>query len=242
MSHIDEEFKCDGELVVHEPRGDEHALGVSKLQIAMTNSMVTKSDIIPIRDNRIVALVYREGNKIVSLALERSGRAIWHGSDHALEIGCRYRNFARDGKTDAIGSLRDGSSANHLCWRARDCRRSLRHGLYSIALAQSSLQQQPFRPSSKSKGSILAVKSSGAFRFCPARDAAVVPDTSTSFAADIPANTHGLCYGSAARNRGNSDCCTHPGATSRYDDCLSTCRSAGRGDRGCVGVDCDNHY
>ena len=86
MAHIDVELESDRELVIHQPRGDEHALRVAQVQVAVTNGVVAECDVVPIGNYSIVALAHCKRNKIVGLALQSCRRGTRNGGNHPLQI------------------------------------------------------------------------------------------------------------------------------------------------------------
>ena len=136
MPHVDVELEGDRELVVHQPGGDEHALRIAQIEIAMANRIVAKRNVIAIGDHGVLALIHGQRYKIISFSLQSSGGGVGDGRDHPLQIRGSYRDFARDGVADAIGRLRDRRLPNNFLRRTRDWGCSLRHSKYSSALAE----------------------------------------------------------------------------------------------------------
>ena len=102
----------------------------------MANRVVAERDVVAIGDHGVLALIHRERHKVVGLALQSGGSGVGDGSDHSLQIRSRDGDLADDGVADAIGRLRDGTLANDLVRRTRNCGCSLRHSKYSSALPE----------------------------------------------------------------------------------------------------------
>src|SRR5215469_1325785 len=130
VSDVDVELEGDGKLVVHQAGGDEDALRIAKIQVAMADRIVAESDVVPIGDQRVIALADCERDEVVSLAFEGGSDAGRNGRDHALEVKRIHRNLAGAGVADAVRSLRNGSVPNHLGGATRYSGGCLRH--YSL--------------------------------------------------------------------------------------------------------------
>ena len=87
MAHVDVELKSDRELVVHQPGGDEHALRIAQLDIAMADGVVAEGNVVAVGDHGVVALVHRERDEVIGLALQGRGGGVRDGGDHSFQIG-----------------------------------------------------------------------------------------------------------------------------------------------------------
>ena len=63
VSDIDVELKRHGELVVHQAGGDEHALGVAQIQVAMADCVIAESDVVAVGDDGVVPWLTVSGTK-----------------------------------------------------------------------------------------------------------------------------------------------------------------------------------
>ncbi len=86
VSHVDVELKCDRELIVHQAGGNEHALRIAQLEIAMADGVVAEGNVVAVGDHGFVALVHRERDKVISLALQSGRSRVRDGGDHSLQI------------------------------------------------------------------------------------------------------------------------------------------------------------
>ena len=58
VAHVDVELKGHGELVVHQAGGNEYALRVAQIEIAMADRVVAQRHVIAVGDHGFVALVH----------------------------------------------------------------------------------------------------------------------------------------------------------------------------------------
>src|SRR5579862_5050827 len=133
---VDIKLEGDGKLVVHQPRRDEHALRVAKIQVAMADGVVAQCDVVAVGDQRVVALAHRERDEIIGLAFERRGDPGRYGRDHAFEIERVDGNLSGAGVADSVGCLRDRSEPNHFGGAARDSWGCLRHSAFILHIEQ----------------------------------------------------------------------------------------------------------
>src|SRR5690348_2614800 len=86
MGHIDIELKRYGKPIFQQPCGNEHTLGVARVNVAMTDGAVRKSRIKMLRNQRLIAFSDGERNKIKGFAVERRRDCAWNGLKHALQF------------------------------------------------------------------------------------------------------------------------------------------------------------
>ena len=127
MPNVDEKFERHRELVVHQARGDEDALGIAQVQIAMADCVVAEGYVIAVGDKGLIAVTDRQGNEVVSLAFQCRSDAGRNGGDHAVEVEGVDRDLAQAGVTDAIGSLRNRGLPDYFARATSDCWSCLGH-------------------------------------------------------------------------------------------------------------------
>src|SRR5580692_10390694 len=93
----------------------------------MANRIVAEPNVVAIGDHGVLALIHRERNEVIGLALQSGGSSVGDSRDHSLQIRGCHGDLADDGVADAIRRLRDRTLANHLVRRSRNCGCSLRH-------------------------------------------------------------------------------------------------------------------
>src|SRR5208282_2086123 len=107
MAYVDVELEGYGKFVVHQAGGDEDALGVAEIQVAMANGIVTESNVVTIGNDGFVALGNGERDEVIRFAGEGGGYRAGDGRDHALEIVVGNGDFTRAGIADSVGGLRN---------------------------------------------------------------------------------------------------------------------------------------
>ncbi len=80
----------------------------------MTNRIVAQRYIVAIRNDRLIPLIHRQRNKVVSLALQSRRSRNWHSRNHPLKISSRNGDFPSNGITNAIRGLRDRSLTHNI--------------------------------------------------------------------------------------------------------------------------------
>ena len=217
MAHVDVELECDRELIVHQPGGDEHALRIAQLDIAMADGVVAEGNVVAVGDHGVVALVHRERHKVISLALQSSGSGVGDGGDHSFQIRGGHGDLAGDGITDSIGRLRDGSLADDLVRRTRNRGCSLRHSKYSSALTKRDSACGSMGSLSPRCGVTI---SSHAAKQKPGQQTSLVLDSCADFAGDFPVDAAFFRREPAAWHPGTRDHGTfrgvHPNMTIAY--------------------------
>src|SRR5215472_17098408 len=128
VSHVDVELKGDGELVIQQASGDEYALRVPGINVAMTDGLVFQGVIEAFGNQSLVTLAHGQGNKIESLAIQRGSDAVRHRRDHGLQVRKGKVDLTGSGIEDPVGRLADTRIANHLRRRAQLCMGGPSHG------------------------------------------------------------------------------------------------------------------
>ena len=113
VADVDVELEGDRKFVVHQARGDEDALRVAEVQVAMADRVVAERDVVAVGDHGFFSLTHGQRDEVVGLAFQRGRDLRRHGGDHALEIERVDRDFAGHGVADSVGRLRDGREPNN---------------------------------------------------------------------------------------------------------------------------------
>jgi hypothetical protein len=114
VGDVDEVFKCQGEAVLHEARGDEGELRGAEADVAMADGAVAEVDVVGGRDGSLVFFSYGEGHKVPGAAREGLRDDGGHGQDDALEIFRRNLRLPVARVKDAVGGLLDVRLLRHL--------------------------------------------------------------------------------------------------------------------------------
>src|SRR5215470_15486862 len=93
----------------------------------MANGVIAEGNVVAIGNNGLIALVHRERNKVIGLAVESTGNGCRHSRNHPLELGRRHTHFAGNRIADAIRGLRDRRLANDVSGLSGYGLSSLRH-------------------------------------------------------------------------------------------------------------------
>ena len=127
MPNIDVELERDGKFVVHQTSGNEDALRVAQIQVAMANGVIAEGHIVAVGDDGFVALGHGERHEIIRLAAEGGGDGHGDGGNHALEIIAGNGDLAGAGVADAIWRLGNRTALHDLRGAAGDRGGGLRH-------------------------------------------------------------------------------------------------------------------
>jgi hypothetical protein len=120
VADIDVELESHGKFVVHQAGGDEDALGIAEIEVAMANGVVAEGHIIAIGDDGLVTLGYGEGYEVVRFAGECGGHRHGDRGDHAFEIVVGDGDFTGAGIADAVRGLRNRVALHDLRRAADD--------------------------------------------------------------------------------------------------------------------------
>src|ERR1700739_4465222 len=114
VAYIDVKLKSNGEAFIEQAGGDEDALRVARINIAMAGGSLRRRAVKVLCDESFVTIANSDGHKVKSFALQRRGNWARHGADDPLKIVGREHDFARGGIADTVGRLVDSRIANNL--------------------------------------------------------------------------------------------------------------------------------
>src|SRR5438445_351282 len=105
VADIDIKLKRDRKLVIHQTCGDEDALRIAKVKVAMAHSVIAEGNIVAVGNQGFLPLANRQRNKIIGLALQRGRGSARHGSNHSLQVGFGDRDLTGNRIADTIWRL-----------------------------------------------------------------------------------------------------------------------------------------
>jgi hypothetical protein len=113
VADIDEEFEGQRKPVLHQPGGDEDAIGAVKLHIAVTHGAIAQVDSVPGRNHRLLSLTNSEGYKVVGMPGKRGGHCIRHCLHDWLEFLVGDVRIGKDRVAQAVFGLTHGGLLRH---------------------------------------------------------------------------------------------------------------------------------
>jgi hypothetical protein len=113
VPHIDKELEGQRKPVLHQPGGDEDAIGAVKLHIAVAHGAIAQVDGVAGRHHRLLRLTNGERHKVVRMPGKRCGDGIRHCLHDRLELLFGDVRIGKDRVAQAIFRLPHGRLLRH---------------------------------------------------------------------------------------------------------------------------------